>query len=53
MAPLMLLFLWLFYPVGYPLARVLDYLTDEGSDVHRQDETYNPWRIIGLGEDST
>lgn len=48
MAPLMLLFLWLFYPVGYPLARVLDYLTDEGADVHQQDETYNRGELSAL-----
>lgn len=33
MVPLMKFFLWLFYPIAMPLAKLLDYLTESG-DVH-------------------
>jgi metal transporter CNNM len=48
MAPLMLFFLRLFYPIASPLARILDYLTDEGGDDHHQDETYNRGELSAL-----
>jgi metal transporter CNNM len=48
MAPLMLFFLDLFYPVAYPLARVLDYLTLDKAGEHHQDETYNRGELSAL-----
>lgn len=47
MAPLMLVMLWLLYPFAAPLARVLDYLTEE-LDEDKQDETYNREELSAL-----
>ena len=47
MAPLMLFFLRIFYPIAAPLARILDHLTDEG-EAHQQDETYNRGELSAL-----